>query len=293
MNRDLTDDRPGRGASLRGLRRRGWTSAICGRTGEWSVNGTLTGEYGSWEYRSHPPDATVQAPVTGSVQTPVMWGSIPPGPAFRDGGEIWNCGEPPGITGSAASPPRLRAPGSKPTTWASRPGWTPGISAAPSSTSDQVPDERTRFYQIDFVPSLEWNFDGDLVGVDAFLGSVQQWSNFWMSSTALGYHPETDNDRLTRGGPLARSPDGFNISQWISTDQRKPYNLSLNASYAVNGRGGLGFLPQLRPHRTPLFRPGDQPQPQLSAEVSPWLSMSGAVSDDTAVRNFRQPVRLQ
>jgi hypothetical protein len=110
---------------------------------------------------------------------------------------------------------------------------------------DTEPDERTRSYQIDFSPYLEWNFDGDLVGADLFLGSIQQWSNFWMSSTAISAHPETDNDRLTRGGPVARNPAGFTVSQWISTDRRKPYNLSLNASYARNGRGGWGFFPSV------------------------------------------------
>jgi hypothetical protein len=107
------------------------------------------------------------------------------------------------------------------------------------------PDSLTRFFQIDFVPSLEWNFDGDLVGANVFLGSVQQWSNFWMSSTAIGAHPETDSDRLTRGGPVARNPGGFSISQWIGTDQRKPYNLDGNFTYAWNARGGWGIMPSL------------------------------------------------
>jgi hypothetical protein len=110
---------------------------------------------------------------------------------------------------------------------------------------DVEPGRFTRFFQVDFVPALGWNFDGDLVGADVFLGSVQQWSNFWMSSTAISANPETDNDRLTRGGPIARNPGGFSISQWVGTDQRKPYNLNGNFGYAWNARGGWGIMPRI------------------------------------------------
>jgi hypothetical protein len=110
---------------------------------------------------------------------------------------------------------------------------------------DMEPDSLTRFYQIDLLPSLEWNFDGDLVGANVFLGSVQQWSNFWISSTAISAHPETDNDRLTRGGPVARHPGGFSISQYVATDQRKSYNLMGNFTYAWNARGGWGVMPSV------------------------------------------------
>lgn len=108
---------------------------------------------------------------------------------------------------------------------------------------DVEPDDVTRMYLIDFKPRLEWNFDGDLVGANVFLGSVQQWSNFWVSSTAISAHPETDNDRLTRGGPMARNPGGFSVSQYLSTDQRKSYTLTGNFTYAKNFRGGWGVFP--------------------------------------------------
>ncbi len=110
---------------------------------------------------------------------------------------------------------------------------------------DMEPDDRTRSYQVDFVSSFERNFDGDLIGVDFFLGSVQEWPNFWQSSTALSVYPETDDDRLTRGGPVARTPGGFTLSQWIGTDQRKPYALSFNTSWARNVRGGWGIFPSV------------------------------------------------
>ncbi len=155
----------------------------------------------------------------------------------------------------------------------------------PIQYRDMEPDDRTRFYQIDFAPGFEWNFDGDLVGANLFVGSIQQWPNFWMSSTAIGVYPETDNDRLTRGGPVARHPSGFNVSQWISTDQRKPYSANLNFTYAVNGRGGWGYFPSLGV----TFRPASA----MEVSLAPTLRRSSAVAqyvaaipDETADRTF-------
>jgi len=150
---------------------------------------------------------------------------------------------------------------------------------------DQEPDEITRMYFIDFLPSLEWNFDGDLVGVNTFIGSVQQWANFWMSSTAMSIYPETDNDRLTRGGPIARSPGGFSISQWVSTDRRKSYSFNFNTSYARNAQGGWGFFPSAGV----TFRPSSAVEVSLDPSYRRSFSVAqyvGPVSDATADRTF-------
>ncbi len=150
---------------------------------------------------------------------------------------------------------------------------------------DMEPDSVTRFYQIDFVPNLEWNFDGDLVGANVFLGSVQQWKNFWVTSTAISAHPETDNDRLTRGGPVARHPGGFSISQYVSTDQRKPYRLSGNFTYAMNARGGWGVVPSMnvtvRP--TPAVEVSLGPSLQRTYAVAQYVT---SVADESADRTF-------
>lgn len=150
---------------------------------------------------------------------------------------------------------------------------------------DMEPDERTRWYQIDLAPSLEWNFDGDLVGANVFLGSIQQWANFWMSSTAISAHPETDDDRLTRGGPVARSPAGFGISQWIGTDQRKPYSVNMSVHYSRNARGGWGFVPSMGV----TFRPSSALEISLDPQyrrTSARAQYVGAVADETADRTY-------
>jgi hypothetical protein len=150
---------------------------------------------------------------------------------------------------------------------------------------DVEPDDLTRRYQVDLLTSFERNFDGDLVGLNVFLGSIQSWSNYWMSSTAISAYPERYDDRMTRGGPVARAPSGFTISQWIATDQRKPYTINLTASYAVNGRGGWGFFPGLgvtfRP--TSTMEVSLEPRYERTHAVAQYVK---TVADETADRTY-------
>jgi hypothetical protein len=118
-----------------------------------------------------------------------------------------------------------------------------------------------------------------------FLGGVQQWANFWVSSTALSFSPETDDDRMTRGGPVARSPGQWSVSQYLRSDERKPYQVELNASYARNLRGGWGIFPSLGV----VVRPSSTVELQLnptyrrSHAVAQYVD---AIPDPTAERTF-------
>ena len=211
---------------------------------EWFVTGTLTGSrvQGSEEailYTQRSPARYWQRPDAGHVKLDPARTSMPGWrgsfSAGKRAGEHW--------LGSVLM--QAQSPGFE----ANDLGFETRVDSRDISVAlqyrDMEPDSTTRFYQIDFMQSAEWNFDGDMVGANLFLGSVQQWANFWVSSTAIGFHPETDNDRLTRGGPVARNPGGYNISQYVSTDQRKSYNLQGNFTYAANFRGGWGIMPRV------------------------------------------------
>jgi hypothetical protein len=106
-----------------------------------------------------------------------------------------------------------------------------------------------------------------------------------MSSTAISAYPERYDDRMTRGGPVARAPSGFTLSQWIATDQRKPYTINLSARYAVNGRGGWGFFPGLGV----TFRPASamevslEPSYERTHAVAQYVN---TVADQTAARTY-------
>lgn len=124
----------------------------------------------------------------------------------------------------------------------------------PLQYRNMVPNRWTRSFQVDFVPLVEHNFDGDLVDASLFVGSVQQWANYWQSSTAVALSPGRYTDAATRGGPVMRRPSGGSLSQWISTDRRKSHTMDLSATYSWNEWGGCGVFTQaslnLRPGQT-------------------------------------------
>jgi len=150
---------------------------------------------------------------------------------------------------------------------------------------DMVPGRLTRSLQVDLLPELQWNFDGDLLGASVFLGSVQQWSNYWRSSTAITAYPERDSDTMTRGGPVARTPAGGSIGQWIATDQRKPWSAELSLTYALNDRGGWGISSVA----AMTFRPSAAIEVSLGPEWDRTHAVAqyvGAVRDESATRTF-------
>jgi hypothetical protein len=283
VNRDLSDD-----AMASFLHSSAYVAGVDFRhrwkNREWFVNGTLTGSHvrggadailgtqrSSARYWQRPDAGHVSVDPT---RTSMMgWrGSLHTG---RSSGDHWL-----GSISASAQSPGFEANDlgfeTRVDSW--------DINAA-LQYRDQEPDDLTRMYFIDLLPSLEWNFDGDLVGAGLFLGSVQQWANYWVSSTAVSLNAETDNDRLTRGGPVARNPGGFTLSQWIGSDERKPYSFNLNFSYANNSQGGWGFFPGAGV----TFRPSSalevslDPRYRRTYAVAQYVS---AVSDELAERTY-------
>ena len=70
------------------------------------------------------------------------------------------------------------------------------------------------FRNYDFGGNKNW--DGGLV---EFQG---QFRNFWSFDTMFAYNPDTVSKNLTRGGPLAIIPSGYQFNLTLTTDNRKP-----------------------------------------------------------------------
>ena len=66
-----------------------------------------------------------------------------------------------------------------------------------------------------------WNFGGDAFLHGGALGAEATLNNFWSGGITASYRPETLNDRLTRGGPLAVSPSNWELVMSTSSDSRK------------------------------------------------------------------------
>ena len=238
---------------------------------EWFVNGTLTGSRVQGSAEAILLTQTLQArywqrPDADHVP------SIPPGPAWTDGGGPSPLVDGPGIIGWDRSSSRLRAPDSRPTTWASRPGWTPGTGSSPQYR-DMEPDKLTRCYQIDFVPAS----NGTSMGTWWVLMSSWGASS---SGPTSGCRPRPS--RLTPRRTMTGSPE---VGLWpvaggiqrVSVDLHRPTEVVHGQdqfTYAMNGRGGWGFFPTsallfglLRPWRSAWTPATGGPTPWLST----WL----------------------
>ena len=85
-----------------------------------------------------------------------------------------------------------------------------------------------------------WNFarelQSDFVGAQ---GRVT-FRNYWSGGAALFATRRAPDDRLTRGGPMAMSPRGFDLNGWLNTDERRRLGLSFNGGMSDNAAGGWG-----------------------------------------------------
>jgi hypothetical protein len=122
------------------------------------------------------------------------------------------------------------------------PGFDPNDSGFQYSGSDKI--------NINIIPAYQWTKPGKifrnamLIGGpfrnydfgwnktwDGFLLDFGgQFLNYWSFETMLAYNPETMSNTLTRGGPLALVPSGYQVDLMVDSDNRKPVVLEANSS---------------------------------------------------------------
>ncbi|HEV7588153.1 MAG TPA: DUF5916 domain-containing protein [Longimicrobium sp.] len=84
----------------------------------------------------------------------------------------------------------------------------------------------------------QYNFDGDRTAgqLHAFTGG--QLANYWNLAFYTELYPEVSDDRLTRGGPVARQPSGYLLHARMNTDQRRKLWFSTRHNYITDALGG-------------------------------------------------------
>jgi hypothetical protein len=97
---------------------------------------------------------------------------------------------------------------------------------------ETVPGRVFRRWEVRGGPDAIWNYGGDRVF--AQFNVLTSWilTNYWSGGTQMRYHARTDDDRLTRGGPLAVGPEKISARINVQTDRTKPYVVT--ASYDWN-----------------------------------------------------------
>ena len=96
-----------------------------------------------------------------------------------------------------------------------------------------------------------WNHDGDMI-YHGYGGNMNAtFNNLWNWDVGAGFNPSYSDDRLLRGGPLAKRPGSYYAQTSVSTDSRKKiwynpyisYNSSADDTWSANG----GFYVETRP----------------------------------------------
>jgi hypothetical protein len=93
------------------------------------------------------------------------------------------------------------------------------------------------FRNYDFGGNRNW--DGELLMIQG------QMRNFWQFETLFAFNPDTVSKTLTRGGPLAIIPSGWEVDLSLYTDSRKPVVFSFYGSTYQRPRSSEEWSAQL------------------------------------------------
>ncbi len=101
-------------------------------------------------------------------------------------------------------------------------------------------------------PFRNYDFGGNKIWEGYLVIAEGQFLNYWDFNSMIAYNPETMSNTLTRGGPLALVPSGFQIRLGISSDSRKPIVLNIGTNlyrrptegYSWSGNVSLRWKPR-------------------------------------------------
>ncbi|MBI4541090.1 MAG: hypothetical protein HY704_16430 [Gemmatimonadetes bacterium] len=134
-------------------------------------------------------------------------------------------------------------------------------------------------------PDATWNYAGELTELRLGLFLNGQFLNYWGAGLNVIHNFETYDDRLTRGGPLAKRPPGEWVSGNLASDFRRPFSIAAFAGSGRDRAGGrrtsLGGSVALRPAETWEVRLS--PNLSRSTTVAQYVD---AVTDPAAAETF-------
>ncbi len=86
-----------------------------------------------------------------------------------------------------------------------------------------------------------WNHGGDYIWSSFFWNAGMTLNNFWSAGMFGELDPGVTTDRLTRGGPLARTPTSWALGTWGNSDTRKIVSADWNVTYVGDQAGGKNW----------------------------------------------------
>ena len=134
-------------------------------------------------------------------------------------------------------------------------------------------------------PDAVWNYAGDRVWTEVNGNFNLQFLNYWGVGARLGYNPRHDDDRLTRGGPLARTQSRLAGSLNVRSDGRRETVGRLSYNWAVESDDSW--------NRSVSFDLTINPSERLTIQFGPSLSRGhtsaqyvSSVEDPLAAQTF-------
>ncbi|RJP70440.1 MAG: hypothetical protein C4539_06375 [Ignavibacteriales bacterium] len=113
------------------------------------------------------------------------------------------------------------------------------------------PDDIFRRKNINIAHARNYDFEGNKDNDIWGIFSNAQFLNYYGFELNLFYAPEKYSNRLTRGGPIAKIPNGYEFNFYGYSDSRKEFVLDVNAYASGDGFGSLyysyGFGLQWKP----------------------------------------------
>lgn len=97
---------------------------------------------------------------------------------------------------------------------------------------------RFRNLSVRLSPSGQMNFGGDLLGAGISANANATLPSFLGFSFGASRDFKAWDDRLTRGGPLARRPAGYSVNAGFNTDSRAWWTLRTSARYSADDADG-------------------------------------------------------
>lgn len=147
------------------------------------------------------------------------------------------------------------------------------------------PKRLTREIQLIGAVFQSYDFDMNSIWRGLFLLGWFKFINYYSMQYILAYNPETMNNWRTRGGPLTLNRPGWEMDFYLSSDDRKPWNLVLNTyTYSrgpKNWETGIEVDIEWRPKSNLSLQVG--PEINLDREFAQWVD---AFDDPSAAHTF-------
>lgn len=107
------------------------------------------------------------------------------------------------------------------------------------SYRDEVPGRHFRRWEASVDPEVSWNLAGDRVGGKFGVNAGATRLDLWTGNVSLDVTPASLDDRLTRGGPLARRPEERAVRASVSSGPRGSVSFSASAERKSTDAGGM------------------------------------------------------